>query len=140
MGWAQLWAHQQDAFACFAGHQPLPQHCGERAWLPVVEYSLFYGLNVFSSMWVVKEVDAIFCPLVGAFFVPGVAIASAIPAVLVLFGVSADEVIPGEHLCRAFLSAKGQGQREACRGSLACLTNVCGAMTLKAHKMSFATP
>jgi drug/metabolite transporter (DMT)-like permease len=92
--WAQLWAHQHDAFACFAGHQPLPQHCGERAWLPVVEYSLFYGLNVFSSMWVVKEVDAIFCPIVGSFFVPGVAIASAIPAVLVLFGVSADEVIP----------------------------------------------
>jgi len=92
--WAQLWAHQQDAFACFVGHQPLPEHCGERAWLPVVEYSLFYGINVFSSMWVVKEVDAIFVPVVGSFFVPGVAIASAIPAVLVLFGVSADEVVP----------------------------------------------
>lgn len=92
--WAQLWAHQQDAFACFAGQQPLPEHCGERAWLPIVEYSLCYGLNVFSSMWVVKEVDAIFCPVVGAFFVPGVAIASAMPAALVLFGVSADDAIP----------------------------------------------
>eukprot|EP00931_Biecheleriopsis_adriatica_P041228 TRINITY_DN23591_c0_g3_i2.p1 TRINITY_DN23591_c0_g3~~TRINITY_DN23591_c0_g3_i2.p1 ORF type:complete len:364 (+),score=57.14 TRINITY_DN23591_c0_g3_i2:130-1221(+) len=92
--WAELWQDQGNAMSCFLGHQPLPPHCSDLAWPAVLEYSFAYGINVLASIMLVQEVDAVFVPIVGSFFVPGVAVASAIPAIVELFGLSADDVEP----------------------------------------------
>jgi len=90
----QILTHQSDAFSCLLGMQPLPPSCVNDSWIPVVEYSIFYGINVFASILLVREVDAVFVPVVGSFFVPGVAIAAATPWILGLFGIDEGEVTP----------------------------------------------
>eukprot|EP00449_Zooxanthella_nutricula_P011314 CAMPEP_0198497982 /NCGR_PEP_ID=MMETSP1462-20131121/6728_1 /TAXON_ID=1333877 /ORGANISM="Brandtodinium nutriculum, Strain RCC3387" /LENGTH=422 /DNA_ID=CAMNT_0044226875 /DNA_START=57 /DNA_END=1325 /DNA_ORIENTATION=+ len=89
-----LMEHQADGFRCLFGRQPLPHGCSPGAWLPVVECALSYGVNVYACMALVREVSAVTAVLIGSLLVPGTAIASAVPALLGLFGIGASQVMP----------------------------------------------
>jgi len=91
---ATLMEHQADGFRCLFGQQPLPHGCSPGAWLPVLECALSYGVNVYACMALVREVSAVTAVLLGSLLVPGTAVASAVPALLGLFGIGASQVMP----------------------------------------------